>query len=191
MMRKTRWAVLLAAALLLTLAAVPALAAYVYKANGHEIGVYSTASTQNLIGKLASGTNVTVYGRKGSFTEIKYKSGRAYVKTEHIRGDSGSGSRQSSSTSDSTTGDDILAAMNAEFRSMRQTNAYSITVQPSKPSGYVNFRYGPSTYTEVIDRLYMGYTLEVIAAGRSWLQARDPYTGRVGYIYTRYTATVK
>ena len=185
-----RLAALLIASLLLLLAAAPACAAtykYAYKSSGKHVGVYGKAGGAK-IGHIASGTKIEVLGTSGSYTRFRYGKGSAYVRSVNVVNSLNSQKKKTSGSSSDQTEGEILEAMNAECRRMRQTDGYEVIVRPSKPSGYVNLRFGPSTATEVMDRLYMGYTLEVLAKGRAWLQVRDPQTGKVGYIYARYTS---
>ncbi len=192
-MNRKQWTALVIALLLLLLAAAPVMAAterYVYKSSGKHTSVYAKPGGAK-IGSLASGTAITVKGTSGSYTKIAYGSGTGYVRSSNVVNNLPGKSKKTTTSGSGSGGyeaQDTLDALNAEYRSMRQMNGYTVTVRPAKPSGYVNLRFGPSTSVEVMDRLYQGYPLEVLAKGRSWLQVRDPATGRVGYISTRYTS---
>ena len=184
---KKRKALLMLTVLILAVM-VPVLASastkYVYKSNGHLTHVYSKASSgSKVITKLKSGTKINAVGTSGSYTQIKIDGQTGYVKTRNVVS-----SLPGKKSSTKTSSEDSLSSMNAEFRSMVSVTPYEIQVRPSQPSGYVNLRFGPSLSAEVITRLYQGYTLKVLAKGRSWLQVQDPATGQVGYIYTRYTS---
>lgn len=82
---------------------------------------------------------------------------------------------------------DTLAVLNAEFRTARQVTPFTVSVRPSRASGWVNFRWAPSKDTPVITTYRTGATLTVIAETQSWYQATDPSTGAVGFIMKTYT----
>ena len=63
-------------------------------------------------------------------------------------------------------------------------------VRPSKPNGYVNFRWAPSYDCSVIMRCYAWYALTVIAQDGSWAQVSDPQTGYVGFMNRSFLTTV-
>ena len=63
-------------------------------------------------------------------------------------------------------------------------------MRPSKPNGYVNFRWAPSYDCSVIMRCYAGYALTVIAQDGSWAQVSDPQTGYVGFMNRSFLTTV-
>ncbi len=91
----------------------------------------------------------------------------------------------SSVTSESYMTGEMLAMqldLNKELETQKAIAPCYITVRPTRASGTVDFRFGPSTYTYVIDAFYSGKVLIAEGETTNWWQARDPMTDTVGYI---------
>ena len=65
--------------------------------------------------------------------------------------------------------------------------SFYIVVRPSRTSGWVNFRTGPSSSTARIASFADGKKLIVEGETTNWYRARDPETGKTGYIFKQYT----
>ena len=70
----------------------------------------------------------------------------------------------------------------------KELKSYYITVNPTRASGWINFRVGPSTITSKITSYPANKELIVLGETKTWLRAKDPDTGKIGYIYKKYTA---
>ena len=73
-----------------------------------------------------------------------------------------------------------------EQKSERAVDPYYIITQPTRASGWVNFRTGPSKTTTRIRAFAGGQELLVVAETDSWFKALDPDTGREGYLSKSY-----
>ena len=63
---------------------------------------------------------------------------------------------------------------------------YYIITQPTRASGWVNFRTGPSKTTTRIRTFAGGQELLVVAETDNWYKAQDPDSGREGYLSKSY-----
>ncbi|HIU20228.1 MAG TPA: SH3 domain-containing protein [Candidatus Limiplasma stercoravium] len=77
-----------------------------------------------------------------------------------------------------------------DFKNFKLVTPYEVIVRPSKPNGYVNFRWAPSYDCRVAMRCYAGYSLTVIAQDGTWAQVSDPQTGYVGFMVRSFLTTV-
>ena len=82
---------------------------------------------------------------------------------------------------------DSLATLNAEFRTARIVSPFTISVRPTRASGWVNMRWAPSKDTEVISTYRTGAQLTVIAETQSWYQVMDTNTNATGFMMKPYT----
>ena len=82
---------------------------------------------------------------------------------------------------------DSLATLNAEFRTARIVSPFTITVRPTRASGWGNMRWAPSKDTEVISTYRTGAQLTVIAETQSWYQVVDTNTDATGFMMKAYT----
>ena len=78
--------------------------------------------------------------------------------------------------------------LNKELKSEKEVTPYYITVNPTRASGWINVRVGPSTITSKITSYPANKELIVLGETKTWLRAKDPDTGKIGYIYKKYTA---
>ena len=84
-----------------------------------------------------------------------------------------------------------LDKLNAELKSERSVEPFYISVRPSRPTGWVNFRVGPSTIATRITSYTDGKELQVIGETNNWYRATDTETGKTGYISKGYTSIVE
>lgn len=84
---------------------------------------------------------------------------------------------------------DTLESINAIFRTARQVAApYTVVSRPSRASGWVNLRWAPSTDAERIATCPQGKQLIVLAELKDWYQVKDPTTGMIGFISSKYVS---
>ena len=168
---------------------------YVYTKNGKNLYVRSSMSTKddsNIIGSLRYGTKVTTYGGNyNGWTLIDYGDyGDAYVMYRYLVNEKPAPYNPSDhpeqnanvSTRDAST----VAQMNALVASAKYVTPYTVTVRPTRASGWVYMRWFPSKNAEQIATFGANYELNVIAELKDWYQVSDPATGKVGFIYKSY-----
>ncbi len=66
----------------------------------------------------------------------------------------------------------------------------TLSVRPSRASGWVNFRVGPGSDASRITTYSMGKQLVAIGETSLWYQARDPESGKVGFISKSYVSVM-
>ena len=86
------------------------------------------------------------------------------------------------SSKDSVT----VTEMNRLLKSAQSVVPYTITVRPTRASGWVTVRWVPSKNSIAQATYPEGAELTVIAALKDWYQVQDPDTGAVGYLYKSY-----
>ena len=166
---------------------------YVYTKNGKGLNVRSTMSTteDNIIGSLAYGTKVIIYGVRDGWAMIDYKNTAGYimfrflVKTKPAPYTASETTEQTSndaSTKDAST----VAQLNALIASAKFVEPYTVTVRPVRASGWVYMRWFPSKAAKEMATFSANYQLTVIAELKDWYQVSDPATGKVGFIYKSY-----
>jgi len=64
-----------------------------------------------------------------------------------------------------------------------------IAAKPNRTGGWVNLRWAPSMDAAVIEKMYKGMEMKVIAEGKSWYQVQA-IDGYVGFISKEYTYVV-
>ncbi len=200
-----RWLSLAAAAVLLAIAIPGAVMAdngwtmYVYTENGGSLNVRSSERVENnVLGTLRYGTAVTVYALYNGwamiwypYTSGGYHTDYAYVQSRYLVYQKPSDRRPApaptAAPAPSSNAAQVLAEMNAEFRSAKQVTApYTIVSRPSRASGWVNLRWAPTMEAERIAACPQGKELIVLAVLKNWYQVRDPATGMIGFISSKY-----
>ena len=182
---------------------VPALAAdnsvpseqgyyYVYTADGKTLNVRDTPGGE-VVGHLKYGTRIFCYYNDGGWALIDYEYDKPgygkgiyacfvssrYLRTtkpEALSTSSSSGSKTSSS------GKDTLSDLNREFASATRVTPFSVTVRPSRASGWANMRWAPSKDSELMATYAANTKLLVIRETTNWYQVEDQETGDVGFI---------
>lgn len=74
-----------------------------------------------------------------------------------------------------------------ELKSEKEISPCYIAVRPSRSTGWVNFRVGPSTLTSVITSYPSGKELIAVGETNNWWRAKDPESSKTGYIFKNLT----
>ena len=179
---------------------------YVKTSNGKSIKIYSEPSKKsNNIGRVGYGDAVEVdwsyAGNDGWSRILLGVAGHpyGYIQTRYLT-DKDPGPYQKPTKAPKTpkpTKDPKKEAeelkkqqeeLNKELKSEKEVTPYYIAVNPTRASGWINFRVGPSTITSKITSYPANKELIVLGETKTWLRAKDPDTGKIGYIYKKYTA---
>ena len=170
---------------------------YVYTENGKSLNVRFTPGGEK-IGSLKYGARVYCYYRDtGSgwalidytFNHPTYGYGTyaCYVSNRYLQKSKPAAKPDSSSSSSSSsTSTDTLADVNKEFRSAKDVEPFTVTVRPSRASGWVNLRWAPSLSAEIMATYKQNDKLLVIKELKNWYQVEDQSTGDVGFISKKY-----
>ena len=178
---------------------VPASAGYyyVYTENGKGLNVRSTPGGE-VVGSLKYGTKIYCYYRDGGngWALIDYYYNNpgygyctyaAFISSRYLRKNKPAPwSGGSSSSSSSSTSADPAAEINAEFRSAKRVTPFTVTVRPSRASGWVNMRWAPSKSAEIMATYKQNDKLLVIKETNNWYQVEDQDTGDVGFISKQF-----
>ena len=168
---------------------------YVYTENGKSLNVRSDPMVaNNVIGGIPYGEAVSVRMTLASgWACIDWAAGDGYVAYVQSRyllnykpgaAPSGGSSGKSSTPASVTT----IDTLNAEFRTAKKVNAYTVYARPARATGWVNLRWAPSTDAERIATCPQGKELTVIAETKNWFQVQDPTTGMIGFISRQYVS---
>lgn len=163
--------------------------AWVATSNRGALNVRSSCSTSenNIIDSLSWGTQVTFLSYSSGnawmyvqFTKSNYV-GFGYVMSKYI-----SFTNPGVKPTVQPTTQPSPAAPQLDFSQFRSVTPYGVYANPSRPTGWVNLRWAPSTDVDVIERCYQYRQLIVIAQNNTWAQVYDPDSGVVGFISRAY-----
>ena len=172
---------------------------YVYTENGKGLNVRESPGGRT-VGSLKYGSRIYCYYRDGgngwALIDFKYDNGygygtyAAFVSSRYLRKTkpeprTGGSSSKSSSSSAAA---DTISEINAEFRSARKVTPFTVTIRPSRTSGWVNMRWAPSKSAEVVATYKQNEKLLVIKETNNWYQVEDQDTGDVGFISKQFVA---
>ena len=167
---------------------------YITSANGKSVNVRSGPGKQyEVIGSLRYGEQVGVdwtFVGNPSWAKIVWGGyGDAFVMTQFLT-DKKPGPRPTPAPEPDPKKAE-REKYQAELNSERSVEPYYIVTQPSRSSGWVNFRSGPSKTTSRIASFVAGKELMVNGETTNWYRATDPVTGNLGYIHKNYATRIE
>lgn len=179
---------MLAATLIPTLASATE-TMYVYTKNGKNLNVrYEPNTDSEIYTTIPFGKSMTVLYHLGNgWSAVSWDGNIYYVQTRYLvykkpakKPESGKKAGNVSTT---------VAELNTIFKSYKLADTpFSITVRPTRASGWANLRFAPTKEAELMDTFRDGDQLLVIAELKDWYQVEDPDTGAVGYISSQFVA---
>ncbi|MCR4708041.1 MAG: SH3 domain-containing protein [Clostridiales bacterium] len=151
--------------------------------SGGRLNVRAYPSTNaDVLRKIENGTQVTITGYSGEWTQIYVSGTHGYVMSRYLRhGYAPTPVPPYPATEKTAT---------EQYATMTSISPRTVTVHPSRVGGFVNLRWAPSTREPVIRYCYEGYTLTAIAANAEWLQVLDPATYQVGFMMRAYVSGI-
>ncbi len=170
---------------------------YVYTENGKGLNVRATPGG-DIVGSLKYGTRIYCYYRDGGngWALIDYTYNMpgfgkgtyaCFISSRYLRKSKPPANPGSESSSSSSSGSsDTATEINREFRSAKKVDPFTVTVRPSRASGWVNLRWAPSKSTEVMATYKQNEKLLVIQETNNWYQVEDQNTGNVGFISKQF-----
>ena len=169
---------------------------YVYTKNGKVLKVRSSMSAKddsNVIGTLPYGKKVFIYGVRDGWAIIDYGNQAGYIMYRFLSKEkpapftpSDKPEKTAASNEFATSEASTVAQMNTLAVSARIVTPYTVTVRPTRASGWVYMRWFPSRNAEEMATFGANYQLTVLAELKDWYQVSDPATGKVGFIYKSY-----
>ncbi len=197
-MRKTIALVLAAMTLMLLVSAAlsesQGTEMYVYTKNGKPLLVRSSmnaADDGNVIGSLAYGQRIIIYGHKDGWAMLDYGNRTGYVMYRYLVKQkpapyNADAAQQKPANEFTTKNATTVSQMNTLTASAKTVTPYTVTVRPTRASGWVYLRWFPSKNAQAMATFGGNYELTVIAELKDWYQVTDPATGMVGFIYKSY-----
>ena len=170
---------------------------YVYTENGKGLNVRATPGG-DIVGSLKYGTRIYCYYRDGGngWALIDYTYNMpgfgkgtyaCFISSRYLRKSKPPANPGSESSSSSSSGSsDTAAEINREFRSAKKVDPFTVTVRPSRASGWVNMRWAPSKSAELMATYKQNEKLLVIKETNNWYQVEDQDTGNVGFISKQF-----
>ena len=158
---------------------------YVVSKNGKGVNVRAAPSKQAaVLRQVAYGETVLVdwsYAGNDGWSRLVWGSyGDAYIMTQFL---------SATKPGPKPTPDPAEKEKEAEQKKLKDeqnsehaVEPYYIIVQPTRTSGWVNFRSGPSKTTAKIRSFSGGQEMLVIAETNNWYKAEDSETGKTGYL---------
>ena len=175
---------------------------YVKTDNGKDLTVHAEPNRKsNSLGKLHYGDKVgvdTAYTGKKGWSMVVWGSGDGYVQTRHLT-DKDPGPYQKPTKAPKTPKPTKSPEQEAEelkkkqelldkeLKSEQVVAPFYIAVRPSRSTGWVTFRVGPSTITSKVTSYAADKELIVVGETLNWYRARDPETNKLGYIQKELT----
>ena len=171
---------------------------YVYTENGKGLNVRATPGG-DIVGSLKYGTRIYCYYRDGgtgwalidynyNMPGVGYGTYACFISSRYLRKSKPPARSGSDASSKAAAATDTAEDMNAEFRSARKVDPFSVTVRPSRASGWVNLRWAPSKSAEIMATYKANEKLLVIQELKNWYQVEDQDTGDVGFISKQFVA---
>ena len=172
---------------------------YVYTENGKVLNVRDSPNGK-VVGALKYGARIHVdalVDENWALITFNYDNGygkddyAAFVNRRFLtkkKPEARSSSKTAAAKKEPAASEDPLEAMNREFKSAKNVAPYTVTVRPTRASGWVNLRWAPSDSAELMATFKANDKLTVIKELDSWLQVEDPETGNVGFINRDFIA---
>ena len=172
-------------------------AATMYMVSSNGLGVHMRTQTDasvrnNIICTIPYGDTVDVlsYTDGGKWAHIQYGSTSGYIMSRYLSVDKPQAVPVQSNTNNNNKNNNTTEVELPDFSKFQKVEPYNVIVRPSKPNGFVNFRWAPSMQCKVAMRCYADYPLQVIAQDSHWVQVMDPQTGYVGFMYRHFVTPV-
>ena len=168
---------------------------YVYTENGKGLNVRNKPGG-DVVGSLKYGSRIYCYYRDGgngwalidyayNMPGVGYGTYACFISSRYLRKSKPPAKPSGKSSSSAST--DPATEINAEFRSAKRVEPFTVTVRPSRVSGWVNMRWAPSKSAEVLATYKQNDKLLVIKELNNWYQVEDQDTGDVGFINKQFT----
>ena len=168
---------------------------YVYTENGKGLNVRNKPGG-DVVGSLKYGSRIYCYYRDGgngwalidyayNMPGVGYGTYACFISSRYLRKSQPPAKPSGKSSSSAST--DPATEINEEFRSAKRVEPFTVTVRPSRVSGWVNMRWAPSKSAEVLATYKQNDKLLVIKELNNWYQVEDQDTGDVGFINKQFT----
>ena len=158
--------------------------------NGKKLAVRAEPNKNaEIIGYAAYGHNVMVdwgYAGNDGWSRLIWGSMDGYVQTRYLVSEKPA-AYKSPEQKKAEEQKAEQKKLDNELKSEKEITPCYIAVRPSRSTGWVNFRVGPSTLTSKITSYPSGKELIAVGETKNWWRAKDPESGKTGYIYKNLT----
>ena len=168
---------------------------YVVSKNGKGVNVRAAPSKQAaVLRQVAYGETVLVdwsYAGNDGWTKVVWGGrGDGYIMSRFLVDyDPGKAPTPSKEEKEKQEAEAEKKKLDKELKSERAVSEYFyIAARPTRASGWVNFRSGPSKTTSRISSFGDGKELLVMGETTNWYRVQDPDTQKVGYVHKSYTS---
>ena len=170
---------------------------YVYTENGKGLNVRATPGG-DIVGSLKYGTKIYCYYRDGgngwalidysyNMPGVGYGTYACFIASRFLRKSKPPARNSSASPAPvAAASAGTIEDINAEYRSAKKVDSFSVTVRPSRVSGWVNLRWAPSKEAEIMATYKANDKLLVLQELDNWYQVEDQDTGDVGFVSKKY-----
>ena len=192
---KNRIIALLALVALAATLIVPAFAdiivMYVYTDNGKPLKVRDQPNGK-VIGRIPYGGEVnTISEHANHWMEILYNGETAFVMSRYLVDSKPDRKPTPTTAPEKSERERQFEEMNRELKTLRTVEEpFFISARPSRPTGWVNFRVGPSSASSRISKQGQGKQLQVVGETSHWYQAIDPETNQLGFIHKNFVTAL-
>lgn len=132
------------------------------------------ATTTKKLGRISSGSNVTLYGLEGDWYRVEYNGTKGYIYWKYIK---------KTSESSVTIGNGTIATPSPTSGSTVNTSS-SVQLATGSAGGKVNLRKGPSTDTDKLELLAKGTDLNILGQCGDWYYVL--YKGQTAFASKSY-----
>lgn len=133
------------------------------------------ATTTKKLGRIASGSNVTLYGLEGDWYRVEYNGTKGYIYWKYIK---------KTSESTVTIGSGGTIATPSPVSGSTVNTGSSVQLATGSAGGKVNLRKGPSTDTDKLELLAKGTDLNILGQCGDWYYVL--YKGQAAFASKSY-----
>lgn len=164
---------------------------YVKTENGKGLNLREEPNkTANVILKIPYGDEFWVFEMLGNGWAYGHWGGQfGYVMSRYLSSTKPSAKPADTSKNKDKEAQELKAEqqkLNKELKSEKEVEPFYIAIRPTRSTGWVNFRVGPSKITSRITTFGQGKELIAVGTTTNWYRAKDPETNKVGYIHKNY-----
>ena len=154
---------------------------YVKTSNGKAVTVRAEPNKKaKAVGKVKYGEKITVdltYVGMEGWAYIHFGSKYGFIQTLYLVDE-----KPAPYVKPTMSPEEKTAELNKELKSEQEVGPFHIEVRTSRATGTANFRVGPSTITSKITAFLSGKELIALGETTHWWRAKDPDSGKIGYI---------
>ena len=164
---------------------------YVYTDDGKRLNLREAPkSGSKILYRIDFGSELWVISISNSWAEVNFGGLFGYVQSRFLVHEKPSAASQKQAQQKSEQ-QKALDDLNRELKTLQPlSQTLTLSVRPTRASGWVNFRVGPGTGASRIATYGEGKQLIAVGETNKWYQAQDPESGRTGFISKNYVTVL-